>query len=58
MHSISCFFIVGDQISSLLGWQEGAIAAAIKVISRMAKPDLEITSLKRLPDTRLMVEGV
>ncbi len=53
-----CFFIVGDQISSLPGWQEGAIAAAINVISRMAKPDVEIAPLANLPDTRLMVEGV
>lgn len=53
-----CFFIVGDQISSLPGWQEGAIAAAINVISRMAKPDMEIAHLANLPDTRLMVEGI
>ena len=57
-HSDPCFFIVGDQISSLPGWQEGAIAAAIKVISRMANPGIEIAPLKRLPDTRLMVEGI
>jgi len=57
-HSDPCFFIVGDQISSLPGWQEGAIAAAINVISRMAKPDMEIASLANLPDTRLMVEGI
>ncbi|WP_299682071.1 FAD-dependent oxidoreductase [uncultured Dokdonia sp.] len=57
-YSIPNFFIVGDQISSLPGWQEGAIAAAIKVISRMAKPELEIAPLQRLPDTRLMVEGI
>lgn len=52
------FFIVGDQISSLPGWQEGAIAAAINAISRMADPEAEIAYLKRLPDTRLMVQGV
>lgn len=57
-HGIPNFFIVGDQISSLPGWQEGAIAAAINVISRMAKPDMEIAPLASLPDTRLMVEGI
>ncbi|MEP0265409.1 FAD-dependent oxidoreductase [Dokdonia sp.] len=57
-HTIPCFFIVGDQISSLPGWQEGAIAAAINVISRMAKPDMEIAPLANLPDTRMMVEGI
>lgn len=57
-HSDPCFFIVGDQISSLPGWQEGAIAAAINVISRMAEPSIEIAHLANLPDTRLMVEGI
>ena len=51
-HTIPNFFIVGDQISSLPGWQEGAIAAAINVISRMAKPDQKIAHLANLPDTR------
>lgn len=57
-HSHPNFFIVGDQISSLPGWQEGAIAAAINAITRMARPDLEIPHLAKLPDTRLMVEGI
>jgi len=52
------FFIIGDQLSSLPGWQEGAIAAALNAISRMARPDLEIPHLANLPDTRLMVEGL
>jgi monoamine oxidase len=52
------FFIVGDQISSLPGWQEGAIAAALNALSRLARPDLEIAHLACLPDTRLMVEGI
>lgn len=52
------FFIVGDQLSSLPGWQEGAIAAALNAISRLRRPDLAIPHLSNLPDTRLMVEGV
>lgn len=52
------FFIVGDQISSLPGWQEGAIAAALNALTRMANPDVEIPYLSCLPDTRLMVEGI
>jgi monoamine oxidase len=52
------FFIVGDQISSLPGWQEGAIASALNAISRMAKPEVKIKELKYLSDTRLMVEGI
>lgn len=53
-----CFFIVGDQVSSLPGWQEGAITAALNAISRLTNPALHIPFLKALPDTRIMVEGV
>ncbi len=52
------FFIVGDQLSSLPGWQEGAIAAALNAVSRLARPDIGVPHLKTLPDTRLMVEGI
>ena len=52
------FFIVGDQASSLPGWQEGAIASALNAISRVTDPSSRIPHLKVLPDTRLMVEGV
>lgn len=52
------FFIVGDQLSSLPGWQEGAIASALNALSRAAYPEYEIRHLSALPDTRLMVEGV
>ena len=51
------FFIVGDQISSLPGWQEGAIASAINVITLMAGEHVKVQPLEFLPDTRLMVEG-
>lgn len=52
------FFVVGDQLSSLPGWQEGAIASALNALTRMAHPELRIPHLKRLPDTRLLVEGI
>ncbi|MCF6435622.1 FAD-dependent oxidoreductase [Pseudoalteromonas sp. MMG022] len=52
------FFVIGDQLSSLPGWQEGAIAAALNAISRVERPDLAIPHLSSLPDTRLMVEGI
>ena len=52
------FFIVGDQISSLPGWQEGAIASALNALSRMERPDLAIPHLAELPNTKLMVEGI
>lgn len=53
-----CFFVVGDQVSSLPGWQEGAIASALSAISRLAYPKLKLPFLSALPDTRLMVEGL
>lgn len=53
-----CFFIVGDQTSSLPGWQEGAISSALSAISRLARPDLALPFLSALPDTKLMVEGL
>ncbi|NET08786.1 MAG: NAD(P)-binding protein [Merismopedia sp. SIO2A8] len=53
-----CFFIVGDQASSLPGWQEGAIASALNAVSRLARPDLLVPYLSVLPDTRLMIEGL
>jgi monoamine oxidase len=52
------FFIVGDQVSSLPGWQEGAIASALNAISRLARPDRMLPFLSVLPDTTLMVEGL
>ncbi len=52
------FFIVGDQVSSLPGWQEGAIASAHNAISRLVRPDLPLAHLKTLPDPRLIVEGL
>lgn len=52
------FFIVGDQVSSLPGWQEGALASALNAISRLARPDRLLPFLSALPDTKLMVEGI
>ena len=52
------FFIVGDQVSSLPGWQEGAIASALNALGRLERPDLQVPLLRMLPDTRLIVEGV
>jgi len=52
------FFVIGDQLSSLPGWQEGAIVSALNALIRVARPDLEVPHLDVLPDTRLIVEGV
>ena len=52
------FFVVGDQLSSLPGWQEGAISSALVAVERASNPSKPAMKLKALPDTRLMVEGV
>ncbi len=52
------FFVVGDQLSSLPGWQEGAIVAALKSLRRMAYPDIAMPAVNFVPDTRVMVEGI
>lgn len=52
------FFIVGDQVSSLPGWQEGAIASALNALARLSDSQVRVPPLPSLPDTRLMVEGV
>ena len=52
------FFIVGDQVSSLPGWQEGAIASALNALARLSDSTAMIPPLPSLPDTRLMVEGI
>lgn len=52
------FFVIGDQLSSLPGWQEGAIASSLNALSRMEREDLEIPHMAELPNTKLMVEGI
>lgn len=52
------FFIVGDQLSSLPGWQEGAVASALNALTRLCRCDLHIPHLASLSDTRVIVEGV
>lgn len=54
---VPSFFVVGDQVSSLSGWQEGAVAAALNAVSRMANPAVKLPYLKALADTRLTVQG-
>eukprot|EP00171_Calliarthron_tuberculosum_P013652 IDg13652t1 len=42
------FFVIGDQMSSLSGWQEGAVWSALMALSRLTRPDLEVPYLKTL----------
>ena len=51
------FYIVGDQLSSLTGWQEGAVASALNAVCQIADPKYKVPNIDVLPDTRLTVEG-
>jgi monoamine oxidase len=52
------FHIVGDQISPLPGWQEGAMMSAEHVIEQIAgKRPLTAPAILRAPDSRRMTQG-
>ncbi|MDY7003167.1 MAG: FAD-dependent oxidoreductase [Cyanobacteriota bacterium] len=51
------FYILGDQLSHLSGWQEGAVASAINAVSELCDPSYTVPDIDLLPDTRLTVEG-
>ena len=52
------FYIIGDQLSVLAGWQEGAVVSALHAIQQMADPSYEAPPILAAPDSRLLVEGV
>ncbi|ETW97602.1 MAG: hypothetical protein ETSY1_22005 [Candidatus Entotheonella factor] len=55
------FLIVGDQVSTLPGWQEGAMMSAEHVVHLIAAPKMQLLEAEvdsvRAPDTRSLVEG-
>ena len=57
-HGNKNFFIIGDQLSSMAGWQEGAVLSAINAVNCLADPAYRLPRLEVLPDTRLTVEGI
>lgn len=52
------FHIVGDQVSTLPGWQEGAMMSAEHVVEQIAglRP-LTVPEIRRAPETRRLVQG-
>jgi monoamine oxidase len=52
------FYIVGDQLSQLPGWQEGAVAAALNAVSLLAVPNFAPAAVSAVPDSRVVVEGL
>ena len=53
------FHLVGDQVSMLPAWQEGAMMSAVHVVEQIAgvRP-LDPPQIDRVPDTRRMVQGL
>ena len=52
------FYIVGDQLSSLPGWQEGAIASALVAFGLCTKVEgFQAPKLRQVPFTAQLVEG-
>ncbi len=52
------FYIVGDQLSSLPGWQEGAISSALVAVGLSTKMrGFSVSPLLQVPFTEQLVEG-
>jgi monoamine oxidase len=52
------FYVTGDQVSQLPGWQEGAMMSAEHVIEQIGnKRLLKVPQIKHAPNTRRLVQG-
>jgi monoamine oxidase len=52
------FFVTGDQVSQLPGWQEGAMMSAQHVVEQIGgRRMLTVPSIKRAPNTRRLNQG-
>lgn len=53
------FYVIGDQVSPLPGWQEGAIMSAQHVMEQIVRGPkmLKIPAVRRAPNTRRLVQG-
>ena len=52
------FYLCGDQVSQLPGWQEGAVASALNAVSLLAVQNYSPPALSAVPDSRVIVEGL
>jgi monoamine oxidase len=52
------FFVLGDQMSQLPGWMEGAIASAQHALASTSVPTYVAPQVESVPDSRLLVEGL
>lgn len=52
------FFVTGDQVSQLPGWQEGAMMSAQHVVEQIGgRRLLTVPQIKRAPNTRRLIHG-
>ena len=51
------FYVTGDQVSQLPGWQEGAMMSAQHVVEQIGGRLLKVAPVKRAPNTRRLVQG-
>ncbi len=51
------FYIIGDQMSVLPGWQEGAVVSAVHATQQMADETYEAPPVLVAPNSKLLVEG-
>jgi monoamine oxidase len=52
------FFVVGDQVSQLPGWQEGAMMSAQHVVEQIGgRRLLTVPKIRRAPNTRRLIHG-
>lgn len=51
------FYVTGDQVSQLPGWQEGAMMSAQHVLDQIGGRLLKIAPVRRAPNTRRLVQG-
>lgn len=54
----SRFFICGDQLSQLPGWQEGAVVSALHAATMLGVSEYTAPTVDAVPDSRMMVEGM
>ncbi len=52
------FYFIGDQVSWLPGWKEGAVAVAQEVYALITKmPGFAMLQIEQVPDTQALVQG-
>lgn len=52
------FHVIGDQVSFLPGWKEGAVLSALEVFGKVTQvKGYILPTLSRVPDTRALIEG-